>query len=104
MAGAAAKYGEAEQMFRKAHDTLGLKRCGDGATETKRIVAARKQAATLMDKGEALAKREKFTQAIGAFEQAEKKFGEGHDDIGTTAAAERITAVSEQMNSAQSPQ
>jgi len=102
--GAAAKYGEAEQMFRKAHDTLGLKRCGDGATETKRIVAARKQAATLMDKGEALAKREKFTQAIGAFEQAEKKFGEGHDDIGTTAAAERITAVSEQMNSAQSPQ
>lgn len=81
-------------MFRKAHDTSGLRRAGDGTIETKKIVAARKQAATLMAKGKAMLDKEKYSQAISAFEEAERKFGEGHDPAGTTDAAEQITAVS----------
>eukprot|EP00656_Telonema_subtile_P015448 TRINITY_DN18093_c0_g1_i1.p1 TRINITY_DN18093_c0_g1~~TRINITY_DN18093_c0_g1_i1.p1 ORF type:complete len:567 (+),score=186.09 TRINITY_DN18093_c0_g1_i1:525-2225(+) len=93
--GSAAKYAQAESHFRKAQSTAGLKRAGDGMIETKKIVAARKQAGTQMAKGAAMLENGRFDEALEAFEEAEKKFGEGRDPIGTTTAAEQIAEVSQ---------
>lgn len=100
--GSASKYAQAESLFRKAQHTTGLKRASDGSIETKKIVAARKQAGTLMAKGNAMVEKHKFSEALAAFEEAERKFGEGRDPAGTTSAAEQITAVSAKLTSSNS--